>query len=181
MPAWAWSWRALSRGARGGRHDARARAAVEAAQRGEGAVAPDGAAVVAWRGRTLFHVVAALVDAARALREADPEATVAVVCRSAEAAARTAALLARGEDGVRLVRGGDFSFAPGVEVTCVQEVKGLEFDHVVVPDCDGGAYPDGAGSRRALYVAMTRASHQLVLATVANWSPVLRGALQPQP
>ncbi|MDO9015353.1 MAG: ATP-binding domain-containing protein [Deltaproteobacteria bacterium] len=154
-------------------------ALARAVLRGEGSVAPDGAAVVAWRGRTVFHVVAALVDAVRALREADPEASVAVVCRTAESAARTAALLARGEDGVRLVRGGDFSFAAGVEVTCVQEVKGLEFDHVVVPDCDAGAYPEGHEGRRALYVAMTRASHQLVLTTAATWAPALRGALQP--
>ena len=155
-------------------------ALARAVLRGEGAAPPD-PAVVTWRGRSVFHLVVALVDALRALRAADPEATVVVVCRTPASAARTAALLARGEDGVRLVRGGDFSFAAGVEVTCVQEVKGLEFDHVVVPDCDVGAYPDGAEARRALYVAMTRASFQLVLTTAATWTPVLRGALQPAP
>lgn len=143
--------------------------------RGEGVAEPD-AAVRVWRARSLFHLVAALLDGARSLRESDPEASVAVVCRTPESAARMAALLARGDDRVRLVRGGDFSFAPGVEVSCVQEVKGLEFDHVVVPDCDLGAYPEGAEARRALYVAMTRASYQLVLGSVATWSPILRGA-----
>jgi RecA/RadA recombinase len=147
---------------------------------GEGEVVPD-PAVVARRGRTLFHVVAGLVDALRALREGDPDATVAVVCRTPEAAARTAALLARGEDGVALVRGGEFSFAAGVEVTCVQQVKGLEFDYVVVPDCDVGAYPDEPEARRALYVAMTRASHQLALTSAATWSALVRTALQPAP
>jgi DNA helicase-2/ATP-dependent DNA helicase PcrA len=142
--------------------------------RGEGTAEPDDA-VLAWRARSLFHLVAALVDAVRSLRESDPEASVAVVCRTPEAAARMAALLARGDDRVRLVRGGDFSFTAGVEVSCVQEVKGLEFDHVVVPDCDLGAYPDGVEARRALYVAMTRASYQLVLGTVARWSPIVPG------
>jgi DNA helicase-2/ATP-dependent DNA helicase PcrA len=117
-------------------------ALARAVLRGEGSAAPD-AAVRAWRARSLFHLVAGLVDAVRSLRETDPEATVAVVCRTPESAARMAALLARGDDRVRLVRGGDFSFAAGVEVSCVQEVKGLEFDHVVVPDCDLGAYPEG--------------------------------------
>lgn len=131
-------------------------------------------AVATWRAPTMFHLVAGLVDALRALRAADPEASVAVVCRTPEAAARVGALLARGDDLVRLVRGGDFRFAAGVEVACVQEVKGLEFDHVVVPDCDADAYPDGDEARRALYVAMTRASHQLALTSAATWSPVLR-------
>ncbi len=131
-------------------------------------------AVATWRAPTMFHLVAALVDALRGLRGSDPEASVAVVCRTPEAAARTAALLARGDDLVRLVRGGDFRFGAGVEVTCVQEVKGLEFDHVVVADCDAAAYPDGDEARRALYVAMTRASHQLALTSAATWSPVLR-------
>lgn len=145
--------------------------------------APLDRAVATWRAPTLFHLVAMVVDALRALRAADPEASVAVVCRTPEAAARLGALLRRGDDLVRLVRGGDFRFAAGVEVTCVQEVKGLEFDHVLVPDADAGAYPDAEDSRRALYVALTRASHQLALTTAATWSPVLRvtGAVSGSP
>jgi DNA helicase IV len=58
-------------------------------------------------------------------------------------------------------------------VTCVPEVKGLEFDHVVVPDAGAGRYADAAEARRALYVAATRASSQLVLAAAGPGSPLI--------
>ena len=79
---------------------------------------------------------------------------------------------------VRLVLDGDFRFAPGVEVTCVREVKGLEFDLVVVPDLDAANYPDTPAARRALYVALTRPLHQLWLATAGSWSALLPARLR---
>src|SRR5207248_6819026 len=72
---------------------------------------------------------------------------------------------------------GAFSFGPGAQVTCVPEVKGLEFDHVVVPDAAAGQYADTAEARRSLYVAATRASSQLVLAAAGMPSPLLRSEL----
>jgi DNA helicase IV len=53
-------------------------------------------------------------------------------------------------------------------------VKGLEFDHVVLPDVGAGRYAETPEARRALYVAVTRASAQLVLAAAGNPSPILR-------
>lgn len=120
------------------------------------------------------HLVARLIDALRDLREADPAATVAVICRTAPAAARLAPLLARGL-AVRLARDGDFRFAAPVEVTCVQEVKGLEFDYVLIPDATAQAYPEDAAARRALYVAVTRTAQQLLLSGIGTWSPLLPG------
>jgi DNA helicase-2/ATP-dependent DNA helicase PcrA len=58
-------------------------------------------------------------------------------------------------------------------VTCVADVKGLEFDYVVVPDASAARYPDTPESRRALYVAVTRAIHQVWLTSVGSWSPIL--------
>jgi DNA helicase IV len=55
----------------------------------------------------------------------------------------------------------------------VSEVKGLEFDYVVVPDAGAREYPDDAASRRTLYVAVTRARHQVVLACVGEPSVLL--------
>lgn len=120
------------------------------------------------------HLVARLIDALRDLREADPTATVAVICRTAPAAQRLARLLARGVEA-RLARDGDFRFAAPVEVTCVQEVKGLEFDYVLIPDATALAYPEDAAARRALYVAVTRAAQQLLLGGIGTWSPLLPG------
>lgn len=124
------------------------------------------------RASSACHIVARLVDALRALRAEDPGATVAVIARTAGAARSFAQRLGRGVE-VHLALRGDFRFTPGVQVTCVQEVKGLEFDHVVIPDADGPTYPDDPAARRALYVALTRASHEVLLATTADWSPLL--------
>jgi superfamily I DNA/RNA helicase len=68
---------------------------------------------------------------------------------------------------------GEFDFQPGISVTCVADVKGLEFDYAIVPDASGALYPDTPESRRALYVAVTRAIHQVWLSSVGNWSPIL--------
>jgi DNA helicase IV len=73
----------------------------------------------------------------------------------------------------RLVLDGDFSFRPGVDVTDVESVKGLEFDYVIVPDASADTYPATDEARRRLHVAVTRASHQLWIATVGRPSPLV--------
>jgi DNA helicase IV len=73
----------------------------------------------------------------------------------------------------RLVLSGDFTFRPGVDVTDVASVKGLEFDYVVVPDASARAYPLDDEARRAMHVAVTRASHQLWIVSVGTPSPLL--------
>lgn len=120
------------------------------------------------------HLLAQLTESLRELRTADPAATVAVICRTAAAAERLARLLGRGVE-VHLAREGAFRFAAPVEVTCVQEVKGLEFDYVVVPDATSQTYPDDPRARRALYVAVTRAAQQLLLGAAGSWTPLVLG------
>ena len=109
------------------------------------------------------RLAAWLVEALRDLDAQDAGAAVAVVCRTAQTAAGLSRILGFGLP-VHLALGGAFEFGPGTQVTSVQEVKGLEFDHVVLPDATAGRYPDSPEARRALYVAATRASTQLVLA-----------------
>lgn len=119
-----------------------------------------------------FHRVAWLVEALLDLQEKDRCASVAIIVRSPEEARRLFPLLRRGVLA-RLALEGRFTFLAGVNVTCVQEVKGLEFDVVIVPDASLDGYPDLPAARRALYVAVTRPTRQLVLATVDRWSPVV--------
>ncbi len=107
------------------------------------------AALVGWLGERLARQV-----------DGEAKASIAVIVREAKTARRIAEAL-RAHLPVRLVWGGDFRFAPGVDVTTVDQVRGLEFDHVVVPDA--GQY-DGAVGRRALYVAITRARGSVELA-----------------
>lgn len=109
----------------------------------------------------------------RELQSNDPQAAVALICRTPESAHHLYQHLRRGV-GLRLALDGDYQFVGGINVTCVQQAKGLEFDYVVVPDASAGIYPDTAQARRALYVASTRASHQLLLSSVGPWTEILR-------
>jgi DNA helicase IV len=75
----------------------------------------------------------------------------------------------------RLALDGAFTFRPGVDITDVASVKGLEFDYVIVPDATARAYPETDEARRRLHVAVTRAAHQLWIAAPGTPSPLLRG------
>lgn len=66
-----------------------------------------------------------------------------------------------------------YRFAPGIEITEVGEVKGLEFDYVILLEASAQYYPDTAAARRRLHVGATRAIHQLWLTSVATPSPLL--------
>jgi hypothetical protein len=109
----------------------------------------------------------------RSLQGQDRRASVAIVCRGPLTARRLAAMLHARELPARLVFDGRF-LPRGVQVSTVEEVKGLEFDFVVVPDACAREYPDHAASRRAMYVAVTRARHQVAIACVGERSALLR-------
>lgn len=118
-----------------------------------------------------------IVDAAARLAREEPRASIGVLARDAETAARIHALFDR-DDGARLVERGAFELSPGIDVADVDSAKGLEFDAVIVPDATDAAYPDTDESRRRLHVAVTRAAHRL---TVVGYGKVtdLLGAKLP--
>lgn len=68
---------------------------------------------------------------------------------------------------------GEFEFKPGVDVTDVSQIKGLEFDYVIIPDANLSTYPDTAVARRTLHIAVTRAVHQLWVISVGRPSDIL--------
>lgn len=118
------------------------------------------------------HRVALLCDALLELASNDRSAMIAIVTRTAASARQLHEELARGLP-VHLGLRGDVRFSPGIQVTCVDEVRGLEFDYVVLPDANPSAYPESPQARRALYVALTRARTQVWLLTTSSWSPLL--------
>ncbi len=118
------------------------------------------------------HLATRLTDQLSELLVFDPRATVAIICRAAPEARGWSRTSRRGL-ATGLALDGEFDFLPGISVTCVADVKGLEFDYVVVPDASAARYPDTPEARRALYVAVTRAIHQVWLSTVGTWSPIL--------
>lgn len=75
---------------------------------------------------------------------------------------------------IRRVQGGDSTDIPRVVLATFHASKGLEWDHVYLIDCYGGAVPrlsdsgseeELAEERRVFYVAMTRARNELTLFT----------------
>lgn len=118
------------------------------------------------------HAAAVLCQSLRRLLRREPLAGVAVIARDADAARAVYNAISLGLPA-RLVLDGDFAFGPGIEVTEVAQIKGLEFDYVVVPDATERAYPDTPESRRSLHVAATRASRRLWVIAPGVRSPIL--------
>lgn len=122
--------------------------------------------------------VAFLADALKDLIRDEPLASVVLLTPSPEVSALYAEGLVHAEvPRLRRVLGHAFTFAPGVEVTEIANVKGLEFDYVVLVEVSAAHYPDAPASRRLLHVGATRAVHQLWITSVATPSPILSGAL----
>jgi DNA helicase IV len=122
-------------------------------------------------------IAAELGPALDALLDRDRGASVAVICRHPLTARRFAARL-RESVPARVVFDGRFLPRGPVQVSVPSEVKGLEFDYVVVPDASAADWPDDQAARRALYVAITRARHQVVFACAGTPTPLLSSALR---
>jgi DNA helicase II / ATP-dependent DNA helicase PcrA len=116
--------------------------------------------------------VVEMTDVLSQLTSREPLASVAIICENEENASHFYEALSGNLD-VRLVNDGEFSFKPGIDITYVSQVKGLEFDYVVLPDVNIGVYPNTATARKALHIAITRAVHQLWVLSVGKKSEIL--------
>jgi DNA helicase IV len=87
----------------------------------------------------------------------------AVICRWARQAEQLVEVLRKqGHASVRLGHRDQFDFSPGVVVTNVHQVKGLEFRNVLVVEPSEENYrAESEEGRNLLYVAMTRAEWRL--------------------
>jgi DNA helicase IV len=122
---------------------------------------------------SVFHQATWLGAALRDVQRLDWWASIAIICRTAEGA-RAFARGVRHQVTPRLALDGLFDFKPGLILTCVAEVKGLEFDLIIVPDATASTFPDTGDSRRALYVGVTRTTHRLTLGAPGALSPLIR-------
>lgn len=121
--------------------------------------------------------VAFLAEALQNLTDAEPDASVAVLTPGTALSALYADGLRRSDlMRVHRVTQQDFRFAPGIEVAEVAEVKGLEFDYVVLVEVSEDCYPRTDAARRVLHVGATRAIHQLWMTSVGEPSPLLADA-----
>ena len=127
----------------------------------------------------LGEAVAFLGDALRNLMAREPTASCAVISRHPEQAEAYFEGLRRAEvPALRRVRRDEFNFQPGVDVTDVAQVKGLEFDYVVMVDVNAASYPDQHWARHLLHIGVTRAAHQLWMVTTSEPSSLIPQALR---
>ncbi len=125
------------------------------------------------------EAVAFLGDALRTLMAREPTASCAVISRHAEQADAYFEGLRRAEvPALRRVRRDEFNFQPGVDITDVANVKGLEFDYVVMVDVNETSYPDVHWARHLLHIGVTRAAHQLWLVSTSEPSVLVPTALR---
>lgn len=123
--------------------------------------------------------VAFLADALRPLFAREPRATVAILARHPEQADVYHQALKMAEiPFLRRIRAYEFAFRPGVEVTEVRQVKGLEYDYVVLVDVNATTYPQDDESRHLLHIGATRAAHQLWVVSTGAPSPLVPGWLR---
>jgi DNA helicase-2/ATP-dependent DNA helicase PcrA len=115
-----------------------------------------------------------LAEALRELSSDEPQASIAVIARYPEQADAFYAGLHQAEiPRLRRIAEQDFPFKPGVDVTDLRQVKGLEFDYVVLVDVNASTYPVDDESRHLLHIGATRAAHQLWLLTSGKSSELL--------
>ncbi len=137
-----------------------------------------GAPVEAFRFPGAGAAVAFLAEALRDLLSREPRATVALLARHPEQADRAFDGLRRAEvPSLRRVRAQEFTFRPGIEVTDVRQVKGLEFDYVVMLDVNAASYGADDESRHLFHIGVTRAAHQLWLVVTGPPSPLVPAGL----
>jgi DNA helicase-2/ATP-dependent DNA helicase PcrA len=127
----------------------------------------------------LGEAVAFLSDALRNLMAREPTASCAVISRHPEQADAYFEGLRRAEvPALRRVRRDEFNFQPGVDITDIAQVKGLEFDYVVMVDVNATSYPDQPWARHMLHIGVTRAAHQLWMVSTGEPSVLIPTALR---
>ena len=115
-----------------------------------------------------FHAFDSQIDALSQLRRSvgvllarEKNSLTAIICRFKHEAETVYAAL-RELRGVRL-QTADLSFEPGILITNVHQVKGLEFSGVILWNPTQKSYPATDLGENLLYVAITRASDRLAV------------------
>jgi DNA helicase-2/ATP-dependent DNA helicase PcrA len=115
-----------------------------------------------------------LAGALRDLLAREPMASVALITRFPWQADVYFDVFSKAEiASLRRVAHQDFPFRAGVDLTDVKQVKGLEWDYVVLLDVNANVYGADDEARHLLHIAATRAAHQLWLIATADPSPLV--------
>lgn len=143
-------------------------------QKGKSRAHKDGAPVLFSHYEDPVKRAIALIQTLEQLIKSEGRAQIAVIAKTPRTAQAIYEAIYKNIP-CRRVEEGHFEFRPGIDITDVQQVKGLEFDYVIIPDAGLHDYPDSPANRRILHVAITRAIHQLWVMHVGQKSPILEG------
>lgn len=123
---------------------------------------------------TTGEAMAFIAESLRSLVMREKKASIAVIARySAQATMYYEGLRNAEVPALRRVYGKEFSFMPGIDVVDVTQIKGLEYDYVVIVEAGQASFPDQVEARHLLHIAATRAVHQLWVTSVGAPSPLL--------
>ncbi len=103
----------------------------------------------------------------------DGGGALGIVLKTNSAAREYHKLLAEDYD-IRLISPASTRFENGISITSIQMSKGLEFDAVIIPDVSADTYYTEY-DRSLLYIACTRAMHQLTLLYAGRPSQLIPG------
>ena len=113
----------------------------------------------------------------RAIREAVANAagdeTLTAIIANSRTRAKQLAKILEGVSYQTVPENGELPTS-GVVLLDVKLAKGLEFDHVIVPDVQEGAFPNEPLRRHRLYTAISRATQRVTLIANGPIAEVLR-------
>ncbi|MEX1234805.1 MAG: 3'-5' exonuclease [Roseovarius sp.] len=125
--------------------------------------------------KTQAAAVSIIASAVEAFRATD-HTSLAVLAKTQAQAKRLHKALESAGTKARLLEEGSTGFSTGVVICTPHLAKGLEFDHVIIPDASAQVFATEM-DRNLLYVACTRAMHRLSLISVGEPADFLQVAL----
>ncbi len=110
---------------------------------------------------------------ARVIEQAhDNDGLTAVIAANTQSTKRLAKLL--GDKTPTIVDSSATLPSAGTVLITLKLAKGLEFDHVIVPDASADAFPEDDLSRRRLYTTISRATRSVALIANGKLTPLLK-------
>ena len=107
------------------------------------------------------------------LQNTAKDSLTAVICKDRRSLDRIASILYSAGASIPVVHKNEALPEEGVFLIELALSKGLEFDHVILPDADAEEYPDDLISRHRLYTAISRATSTLTVLAEGELTPLL--------
>lgn len=116
--------------------------------------------------------LARVVSQAREDIERKGRGLAAVIANDRAGARRIASLL--GDEAIALIDDNATLPASGIMIMTLEFAKGLEFDHVIIPDAREEVFGDNRIDRNRLYTSISRATNRITLLAPGSITPLLK-------